>query len=142
MSDIMKDPLAQALGIESTKQEILPPAKVDEQITDINLPDQESDYQLSRNTFRELIRKGNLAMDDMHELARQAESPRAYEVLSTMMKTISDVTKDLYELQKKTKELKEVKGKLIQPEGAINVERAVFVGTTAELLKQIKEQQK
>jgi len=137
----MKDPLAKALGIES-QVEILPPAKIEDKPVEINLPDQESDYQLSRNTFRELIRKGNLAMDDMQKLASEAESPRAYEVYATMMKTIADVTKDLYELQKKTKELKEVKGKPSQPDGAINVEKAVFVGTTADLLKQIKEQSK
>jgi hypothetical protein len=136
----MKDPLAKALGIEEPVAEILPvEVKKEEPVAEI-MPDQQSDYELSRHTFRELIRKGNLAMEDMHELARQAESPRAYEVLSTMMKTISDVTKDLYDLQKKTKELREVRGKPSQPDGAINVEKAVFVGTTADLLKQIKEQ--
>ena len=58
---------------------------------------------------------------------------------STLIKTIADVTKGLYDLQKKTKDLKEIRGKPTQPEGAIAVERAVFVGTTADLLKQVKE---
>jgi hypothetical protein len=131
------DALSEALGIEN-KIEVLPPEEKKD-LVGIDLPDQESDYQLSRNTFRELIRKGNLAIDDMQELARQSEHPRTYEVYATLIKTIADVTKDLYDLQKKTKDLKEIRGKPSQPEGAIAVERAVFVGTTADLLKQVKE---
>jgi hypothetical protein len=134
------DSLSQALGIEN-KVEILTPEEKTE-LVPVDLPDQESDYQLSRNTFRELIRKGNVAIDDMQELARQSEHPRTYEVFATMIKTIADVTKDLYDLQKKTKDLKEIRGKPAQPEGAIAVERAVFVGTTADLLRQVKEESK
>ena len=130
------DALSEALGIE-TKIEILSPEeKKDPNI--IDLPDQENDYQLSRNTFRDLIRKGNLAIDDMQELAKQSEHPRTYEVYATLIKTIADVTKDLYDLQKKTRDLKEIRGKPTQPEGAIAVEKAVFCGTTANLLKMIK----
>ena len=131
------DALSEALGVE-TKIEVLQPIeKIN--IEHVDLPDQENDYQLSRNTFRDLIRKGNLAIDDMQELAKQSEHPRTYEVYATLIKTIADVTKDLYDLQKKTKDLKEIRGKPTQPEGAIAVERAVFVGTTADLLKQVKE---
>ncbi len=131
--------LSEALGIEpievvEKKQEILEP------VPETPLSnDAESDYTLARQTFRNLIVQGNLAMEDMKELARQSESPRAYEVFSTMMKTISETTKDLYDLHKKTKDLKEIRGKPTQPDGAINVDRAVFVGTTADLLKKIKE---
>jgi len=131
------DALSEALGVEN-KIEVLPPEEKKD-LVGIDLPDQESDYQLSRNTFRDLIRKGNLAIDDMQELARQSEHPRTYEVYATLIKTIADVTKDLYDLQKKTKDLKEIRGKPSHPEGAIAVERAVFVGTTADLLKQVKE---
>jgi hypothetical protein len=130
------DALSEALGVE-TKIEVLQPIeKIN--IEHVDLPDQENDYQLSRNTFRDLIRKGNLAIDDMQELAKQSEHPRTYEVYATLIKTIADVTKDLYDLQKKTKDLKEIRGKPTQPEGAIAVEKAVFVGTTADLLKQVK----
>jgi len=131
------DALSEALGIEN-KIEVLPPEEKKD-LVGIDLPDQESDYQLSRNTFRELIRKGNMAIDDMQELARQSEHPRTYEVYATLMKTIAEVTNNLYDLQKKTKDLKEIRGKPAQPDGAISVEKAVFVGTTAELLKQVKE---
>lgn len=131
--------LSNALGIEykePVKQEVIAPIQKESQLSS----DAESDYALARQTFRNLIQQGNLAMEDMKELARQSESPRAFEVLATMMKTIADTTNNLYDLQKKTKELKEVKDKPTQPDGAINVERAVFVGTTSDLLKKIKEQ--
>jgi len=133
--------LTDALGIE---YEILPPAKVEtkqEMIETVSTEnaDQQEDYKLARKTFRELINKGNLAMENLTDLAKESESPRAYEVLSTMMKTIADTTKDLYDLQKKTKDLQKEDKARPQDEQRINVEKAVFVGSTAELLKQVKE---
>lgn len=135
----MNKKLTDALGIEpvAPKQEILEPVR-QEILEPTQTNDAEADYNLARQTFRNLIQQGNLAMEDMKELARQSESPRAYEVFATMMKTISETTKDLYALQKTTKELKEVSNKT--PQGDITVEKAVFVGTTADLLKKIKEE--
>ena len=133
--------LSNALGIafEPAKQEILPPEIVEEKSTD--LPDQAEDYRLARKTFRSLIDKGNSAIEDLTDLARQSESPRAYEVLATLMKTVGDTTKDLYDLQKKTKDLMKEDKSRPQDEQRINVEKAVFVGSTAELLKKIKDNQ-
>ena len=130
------DPLDEALGIENAV-EIIPPQK---QVEVINTPhednDVEADYNLSRRTFRSLIDKGNAAMENLTDLAKESESPRAYEVLATMMRTIADTTKDLYDLQKKTKDLKGEK----KEETVVNVEKAVFVGSPSDLLKKIKEQ--
>ena len=133
------DALSEALGIENKAVEIIPPKKEPEVI--VNTPhednDAEADYNLSRRTFRDLINKGNQAMESLTDLAKESESPRAYEVLATMMKTIADTTKDLYDLQKKTKDLKGEK----KSEGpSVTVEKAVFVGSTADLLKKIKEE--
>jgi len=135
MSDINKS-LSTALGIEP-KTEILEPVKNPETPISFSSNDSEDDYELARRTFRNLIEQGNLAMEDMKNLARESESPRAYEVFSTMMKTISDTTKDLYDLHKKTKDLKELNNKTSKLDN-ITVEKAVFVGTTAELLKKVK----
>ena len=139
MSEKTNKALAETLGIEVKKTEVvevIPPAPPAPIVSE-NASDQEEDYNLSRNTFRDLIRKGNLAMEDMVSLARESESPRAYEVLATMMKTIADTTKDLYDLQKKTKELKEDKSNKTGPDN-INVEKAVFVGSPSDLIDQIK----
>lgn len=130
---------SETLGIEHvelSKQEILPPVVVEEPISE--LPDQAEDYKLARRTFRSLIDKGNSAIEDLTDLARQSESPRAYEVLATLMKTVGDTTKDLYDLQKKTKDLMKEDKSRPQDEQRINVEKAVFVGSTAELLKKVK----
>ena len=134
----VNDSLSDALDVPFEKQEILEPLKKpeEEQLSS----DAEADYNLARETFRKLIQQGNDALEDMKNLARESESPRAYEVFATMIKTISDSTKDLYDLQKKTKELKQINGKPTHPDGAINVEKAVFVGTTADLLKRIKSE--
>jgi len=136
----MKDRLVDALGLEPVENkevavEFLPPEPVNRMsLTD----DAQIDYDLSRTTFRTLIDKGNFAMENLTELAKESESPRAYEVLATMMKTIADTTKDLYDLQKKTKDLKTKDEARPQDVQRINVEKAVFVGSPAELLAKIK----
>ena len=129
------DAISEALGIENAV-EIIPPQQPQ---PIINTPHEEddikADYNLSRRTFRDLINKGNDAMESLTDLAKESESPRAYEVLATMMRTVADTTKDLYDLQKKTKELSGQK----KDDPTVNVDKAIFVGTTADLLKQIKE---
>lgn len=136
MSEKSHDVIAKSLGIKN-EIEIIPP-KQPEPI--INTPHEEddikADYNLSRKTFRDLINKGNAAMESLTDLAKESESPRAYEVLATMMKTVADTTKDLYDLQKKTKDLK---GEKKEDAPSVTVEKAVFVGTTAELLQKVKE---
>lgn len=138
MSDNVNQSLSSVLGIEpiSPKQEVLPPAVIEEKTTD--LPDQQEDYKLARSTFRSLINKGNDAIEDLTDLAKQSESPRAYEVLATLMKTVGETTNQLFSLQKKVKDLNKDDKARPHDETRVNVERAVFVGTTAELLKKVK----
>ena len=133
--------LSDALGIE---HEVLP-AVVVQQVQEVIVPtegqiDQEEDYRLARKTFRQLINKGNDAIEGISDLAKESESPRAYEVMATLMKTVADTTKDLYALQKMTKDLKAEDKARPQEEQRINVEKAVFVGSTAELLRQVKNE--
>jgi len=135
MTEKSNDIIASSLGIENKVQVI-----ESKQIEILNTPhekdDADADYNLSRRTFRSLIEKGNAAMENLSDLAKESESPRAYEVLATTMKTIADITKDLYDLQKKNKDLR---GEKKEDQPNVTVEKAVFVGTTAELLKQMKE---
>ena len=145
MTQKTSETLASALGI-NYEVEVLPPAiqqqsLIPEKIVEYNAdhPDQEEDYRLARKTFRALITKGNDAIEGISDLAKESESPRAYEVMATLMKTVADTTKDLYALQKMTKELKtEDKGRP-QDEQRINVEKAVFCGSPTELLRMIKD---
>ena len=138
----MNDKLSQALGI-AYEPEVLPAVKepaplVLQETPNDTLVDQQEDYRLARRTFRDLINKGNNAIEDLSDIAKQSESARAYEVLSNLMKTVADTTKDLYDLQKKTKDLNKEDKVRPQDEQRINVEKAVFVGSPTELLKQIK----
>lgn len=136
--------LSDALGIDhdapaEPKQEIIP---YEEPPT--GLSDQEEDYILARKVLRNLIQKGNDAIEEISTIARQNESARGFEVVSTLIKTVGDTTKDLYNLQKMTKDLKEPSKdsdpRLKNPDaGNINVEQAVFVGSAAELLSAIKK---
>jgi len=133
--------LSDALGIE---HEVLP-AVIRQPVQEVIVPtesqvDQEEDYRLARKTFRQLINKGNDAIEGISDLAKESESPRAYEVMATLMKTVADTTKDLYALQKMTKDLKAEDKARPQEEQRINVEKAVFVGSTAELLRQVKNE--
>ena len=98
----------------------------------------ETDTEYARKNIRNLIDKGNVAVDNLLNVSKESEHPRAYEVVAGLMKTMADLNKDLLELQKRKKDL--------QPQsdnppnrGNITVEKAVFVGSTAELLKQIRE---
>jgi hypothetical protein len=91
------------------------------------------DANFARENIKQLISKGNKSFEELSTVANQSESPRAYEVLATMMKNLADMNKDLLELQKRKRDL--------QPKETtqnLNIDKAVFVGSTAELVKMIK----
>ena len=101
----------------------------------------QDDYEASRETYKELIDKGNEAIDLMMELARDSQHPRAFEVLATLLKTQSDNNDKLLELQKRLKQLKEpAKGALDKSSNVTN--NNVFVGSTTDLQRFILDQNK
>ena len=138
--------LSDALGIEHAK-EIVPHQEVSTEVVEYieqpEMSDQEADYRLARSVLRNLIVKGNEAIEEISEIAKQNESARGYEVVSTLIKTVADTTKDLYNVQKMTKDLKgpdpDSDPRKKNAESNINVEQAVFVGSAAELLSAIKK---
>ena len=94
-----------------------------------------NDYDYSRETYYELIEKGKDALENMIEVARESEHPRAYEVLSGMIKNVSDVNDRLMDLNKKQKQLDEE-----QPQKQIeNQTNNVFLSSTADLQKMLRE---
>ena len=80
-----------------------------------------SDYDYSRDTYYDLIEKGRESLEDMIEVARQSEHPRAYEVLSGMIKNISDVNDKLMDLNKKNKDINQENVKQIAGNTTNNV---------------------
>lgn len=94
----------------------------------------EDDIEHARNTLRDLIDKGNEAIDGIGNLAKNSDAPRAYEVMGQLIKTVSDVTKDLVAVQK-------AKAEIERPKIASQTNN-VFVGSTHELMKMLKNAQK
>lgn len=80
----------------------------------------QSDYDYSRQTYYDLIEKGRESLEDMIEVARQSEHPRAYEVLSGMIKNISDVNDKLMDLNKKQKDINKKDDEPRQVSGTTN----------------------
>jgi flagellar biosynthesis chaperone FliJ len=98
----------------------------------------DQDYEYARQNLRSLIDNGKLAMENIVYLAKEGESPRAYEVVGQLIKTLADTNKDLIELSKKAREAKGQDKKDTQV--TQNVTNALFVGSTTELQKLIKKQ--
>ena len=66
----------------------------------------EKDYDYARENLMALIETGNKALEDMVDFARQAQAPRAYEIVATLITTLTNTNKDLMALSKTKKEIK------------------------------------
>ena len=92
------------------------------------------DYEYHRQHFYNLVERGTDAVEGILELAKESDHPRAYEVAGNLIKQVAEVTEKLGDLQEKMKKLKEVPSNAPK-----NVTNALFVGSTAELQKMLKE---
>lgn len=124
-----KDIISQSLGIEPIESgkitQILPALKANEN----------NDYEYARQNLYSIIEKGQSALEDIIDIAKQSESARAFEVAANLIKTMAETNKDLLNLAKQKKELEkneDVPDKLV-------TNNNLFVGSSAELLKMIKD---
>jgi gas vesicle protein len=122
-----KDIISDSLGIPP-----IPPAP-----NPVFLPakTEKNDYEYARQNMYDIIEKGQSALEDIVDIARQSESPRAFEVVTNLIKTLADANKDLMDLAKKNKEL-------TKPDASNEtktVNNNLFVGSSSELLKMIKD---
>lgn len=120
--------------IEATKENKLPAVIHDESDDQVI-----SDADYARSNLYGLIEKGNETIENISEIAKESMHPRAFEVLGQLMKTQSDNLDKLLKLQKDKKDLLK-KQEEVKAAAGINVEQAVFVGSTAELLKRLKNE--
>ena len=105
--------------------------------TEVTVPennDPEIDFETGRKNLYNLLDKGNEAIDGILNLAKEGEHPRAYEVAGQLIKTVSEVSQNLLDLQDKLKKVKDIPDK-----GPKNVTNALFVGSTTELQKMLKK---
>ena len=134
----MKNNLDDAFNITPTEVEV-DPVEVKEPVG-IQKPDRltkddiEKDYEYTRGNLYSIIEKGQEAINGILELAQDSEMPRAYEVAGQLIKSVSDATDKLMDLQKKVKDVNEDS----PTKGPSTVNNALFVGSTAELQKLLK----
>ena len=124
-----KKDLNEVLNIEDAVEVIQSPASNDEEEID-------REYLYTKSNLHTVIDRGTEALEEMLMIAKQSEQPRAFEVVSGLIKTIADANKDLLELKNKQKTLKGEKA------AAKVTNNALFVGSTAELQKMLKDARK
>ena len=130
------DKLNEVLGIaevDKTYENEVLPKKISTEVMVPEDKDPDIDFETGRKNLYNLLDKGNEAIDGILNLAKEGEHPRAYEVAGQLIKTVSEVSQDLLNLQEKLKKVKEVPDK-----GPKNVTNALFVGSTTELQKMLK----
>ena len=103
----------------------------------INNEDIENDYKYQRENFYTLIDRGQDAIEGILDIAKESEHPRAYEVAGNLIKNVADTTEKLMILQEKMKKIKEESNT-----GPKKVTNALFVGSTADLQKLLKDNNK
>jgi hypothetical protein len=109
---------------------------MDGSMSDIEDKNIKDDYEYSRATYYELLEKGREGLDLMMEVARESEHPRAFEVLSAMMKNMADINGSLMDLQKKKKDVVGLK----QEESHASItNNNVFIGSTTDLQRMLLE---
>ncbi len=119
----MNDIISQTLGLQPLPDTTEPEVQ--------ELPQIESDYEFARSNLVSIIEKGSDALDELITVATMSQHPRGYEVVANLIKTLSDVNKDLLDL---TKKKMDISGKIGQPR---TINNNLFVGSTAELQKLI-----
>lgn len=124
------DPISDALNL-APMQQLLPAEKtrIEKEIT------AEDDFQYARGNMINILEKGNEALDGIMDVASQSQHPRAYEVLSSLIKTLADTNKDLLTLSKTKKEL-EIEDPSNAPK---TINNNLFVGSTMELQQLLKK---
>lgn len=122
--------LSQMFNMEQTKQE-LTVRKPDQPIAvKVDMDDADKDFQKARENLKELISLGFNAIDGVLKVASEGDSPRAYEVVAQMLKTVAETNKDLVELHQRMKTIKEDK---YESNTTNNTTNAIFLGSTKDL---------
>lgn len=117
--------------IEKTEQL---PVKVESNVNKNLENDLDDDYEESRKTLKDLVLKGNQAIDHLLAIASETEHPRAFEVVATLIKNTAEANEKLMAMQKTVRELKNIK----KNDSGVNVDKAIFIGSTSELSKLLK----
>jgi|TARA_Y100000015_G_scaffold38631_1_gene41718 hypothetical protein len=121
----------------NTNDDLIQPEVIEKKVEKIKetVDHVKKDYDYTRGNLYSIIEKGQEAINGILELAQESEMPRAYEVAGQLIKNVADATDKLMDLQKKLKDVEEEK----QIKGPSTVNNALFVGSTADLAKMLKD---
>lgn len=133
MSDNEDDPIGKALGLPALKYE----KDIDSMLAKAHDDSARNDFESARASLYEVIQTGKEAMDKLTEIASQSQHPRAFEVLAKLMDTVVNTNKELLELQSKIRTIDAADAPT--NEKAKSITNNLFVGSTAELQKMIKD---
>lgn len=136
MSDANNDPIGKALNMAPIEIDNIVKSMAAESHND----SANKDFEYARANLYGVIENGQEALMKLAQIADASQHPRAFEVLSTLMKTIVDANKDLLELQSKIRDIKDADDP--QNEKAKTINNNLFVGSTAELQKMIADLKK
>jgi hypothetical protein len=136
----MDDEIAKSLGLNPMKPtlegDVVPVQQKTPSLINVDKTDQaEKDFQYARENFYNVIETGSKALEEMLDLAKASEHPRAYEVVSTIMKTLVDANKDLVSMSEKKAEAE----KSTQESSGQVTNNNLFVGSTSELQQMLKD---
>ena len=129
------DAINDSLDIEVVDEEDSSITKKESKAVEKDKKDSVRDYEYTRGNLYSLIEKGQEALDSIMEVAQEGQQPRAFGVVSQLIKNVADTTDKLVDLQQKMKNLEAE-----DPKGPSTVNNALFVGSTAELQKLLKNQ--
>jgi hypothetical protein len=133
MTEKDDDPIGKALGLPPIVYE----KQIDEMLAKAHDDSAKNDFEAARANLYEVIQTGKEAIDKLTEIAGQSQHPRAFEVLAKLMDTVVNTNKELLELQSKIREI-DAKDSPIN-EKAQTINNNLFVGSTAELQKVLKD---
>ena len=133
MNDI--DPISSALGIPSAESSAPVHAIVvpidRKPLEDERLEkDLSTDYETVRKNLRELVDVGKGALDGVLAVALEGDSPRAYEVVAMMIKTLSEANREVLDLHDKVKKIRKQE---VITNNVSNTTNSIYVGSTKEL---------
>lgn len=134
MSDIFDvEPKSQSIAtVTPTPVASVKPSATDTTRLDSDL---DEDYAHARDTLKDLVKKGNDAIEHLLAIATDTEHPRAFEVVATLIKNTAEANEKLLTMQKAVRDMKNIKSK----DTGVSVDKAIFVGSTSELSKLLKK---
>jgi hypothetical protein len=112
------------------------PVVIENKVSSTMESDLDDDYNAARKNLKDLVSKGNVAIEQLMAIATDTEHPRAFEVVATLIKNTAEANEKLLMIQRETRNMKGLNNK--SASSSVNVDKAIFVGSTSELSKLIR----